>query len=315
MTKRTLRLACLSLLVLGCAQRLAHPDVSEDRVRGQIEDDAPAAFAATVGAYDRVLRIGERLRVENASACGDAIASSLGWSAVADRDFGGLEMRRLATQFLRAGKSPVVVALAPQGAAERAGVQVGDHVLSIDGHSVHTSVQVTHAEQTLAPTGASIAVERAETELELAVTPARACLPDVRPTELSAIGAWPWNGSIYVSLRLVELATDDQIAFSIAHALAQQLLGVDPQRANQHVPEPQATALAVLLCERAGFSVADIEPILELEAVEEPWTVITTVNPLANPYWRPKGDTWLGEIPRRIVALKMVRAKDASAQH
>jgi membrane-associated protease RseP (regulator of RpoE activity) len=316
-TARAFALTALTVFAVGCAQRLEHPAAPADRVQAEIEGDAPVAFETLVGVYERVLRIGERLRRENTSICGDQLASSMGWTALADRDFGGLEMRKLATQFLRAGKIPVVVALLPEGSAARAGVRVGDHVLSIGGKRVLTAVQVTRAEKSLAASGDSIIIERGGSELELPVTPVSACRDDVQPIDAPDLAASFRGSTIFVTLKLVDLATDDQLAFSIAHAMAQQLLGVDPDGFLFHpqIPEPEATALAVRICERASFSVANAEAILQLEAVEEPWTVITTQNPLANPYWRPKGDTQLGEIPRRIVALRMVRAQSAAAGH
>ena len=300
--------AALLSAALGCSPHVGHPPVQAEQVDAQIQDDAPAAFASLTAAYDRTLRIAERLRLANVGACADQVAPSLGWIAMSERDFGGLEMRQLAGRFLTAGKVPVVVAVAPEGGASKAGVQIGDHVRSLGGARAGTAIQVTRAEEELADKDA-IVVERDGAELNLPVTPTRVCRTHVQPDDWPSIGVWQKGTTVYVSLRLIELATDDQLAFAIAHGMAEQLMGVDPERTDLYVPEPEATALAVQLSERAGFSVADVEPLLRLQAVEEPWTVITTRNPLANPYWAPKGDTRLGEIPRRIVALRSVHAQ------
>jgi hypothetical protein len=60
-----------------------------------------------------------------------------------------------------------------------------------------------------------------------------------------------------VTLRLVQVATDDQLAFALAHALA-----LDLRRPGGSTARPilsHATWLAVELTERAGFTTDDSE--------------------------------------------------------
>ena len=284
------------LLAAGCARRLAHPAVEADEVKAQVEGDAPEAFAALVAAYDRVLRIGERLRKANTEACGEKVGPDLGWIVWAARDFGSPELRDLAKQFLAVEKDPVVVSVAPDGAAARAGVRVGDHVREVGGRSVESAARVWRAERALPQTGAVLLVERNGEELALAVEPTRACQQHVEPSAYESIAAWPHEGNVYVTLRLVELASDDEIAFSLSHALALDLLDVDVRRGDEPYPEPETTRFAVQLSERAGFSVADVEGLLERQAIEQPWGVV-----IGKP-------SRVGEIPRRIVALRALTA-------
>jgi hypothetical protein len=308
-TARAVLAAALVPLALGCAKRLAHPAAPAQEVRAEVRDDAPEAFRALTGAYERVLRVSERLRLANVDACRDQVTEYLGWSAMSDRDFGGLEMRKLATDFVNAGKAPVVVALSPDGPAARAGVRIGDHVLEIGRSHVRSGAQVTHAEQSLASTGDSLVVERGGKELELPVSPARACRHEARLSDAPGLTASFQGSAVWVTFKLVDLADDDQLAFSIAHAMTEQLLGADPDHVGpEQIPEPEATALAVQFCEHAGFSVKTVDALLETQAIEEPWTLITTRHPREKVLWEPKAGIWVGEIPRRIVALRMVRA-------
>jgi membrane-associated protease RseP (regulator of RpoE activity) len=304
-----IRKAALALLLaLGgasCARQLSHPQIGYREVRAQIADDAPEAFAAYVHAYGRVLSVGERLRAANTEACRDAVGMHLGWIAWTERDFQGYELKRLAQTFFKMGKQPVVVALAADGAAARAGVRVGDHVLEVGDYSVATAVQVVRAEHLLTKPGAAVVVERDGAKLTLPVQPVLSCRQGFRPEERDLMAAWPWDGNIRVTLRLVQVATDDQLAFALAHALALDLLHFDPGPEDRPIPEPRTTRLAVQLSERAGFSTADAEALLQLQAVEQPWSVMTRKS--------RGGPVKLGEIPRRIVALRMVRSGSAPA--
>ena len=292
--RAALALLCV-LVAAACARRLASPTVQDSEVKAQVQGDAPEAFAALVAAYDRVLRIGERLRKANTEACGEKVGPDLGWIVWAERDFGSPELRDLAKQFLAVEKDPVVVSVVPDGAAARAGVRVGDHVREVGGRTVESAARVSRAERALPETGAVLIIERNGEQLELTVEPTRACQQRVEPSSHESIEAWPGEKSLYVTLRLVELASDDEIAFSLAHALALDLLDVDVRRADKPYPEPETTRLAVQLSERAGFSVANVEGLLERQAIEQPWGLV-------------KGEpSRVGEIPRRIVALKAVR--------
>jgi membrane-associated protease RseP (regulator of RpoE activity) len=294
--------ALLALAGAACVRQLSHPEVVPSQVRAQVADDAPEAFASYVHAYERVLNVGERLRVANTQACGENVGVHLGWIAWTERDFEGYELRNLARAFFKMGKQPVVVAVAADGAAARAGVRVGDHVLEVGDYSVATAVQVARAEHLLTKPGAVVVVERDGVKLTLPVQPALACRQGFGTVELDEIAAQPWQGNIRVTLRVVQVATDDQLAFALAHALALDLLHVETGRGDQPLPEPRTTRLAVELSERAGFSTDDAEALLRLQAVEEPWTVMSARKLAGSP-------VKLGEIPRRIIALRMVRAR------
>src|SRR4029077_18938829 len=136
------------------------PEIVPGQVRARIADDAPEAFTSYVRAYERVLSVCARLRVANTQPCGESVGVPLGWIAWTERDFEGYELRNLARTFFKMGKQPVVVAVAPGGAAARAGVRVGDHVLEVGSYSVATAVQVVRAEHLLTPSSGVVVVER-----------------------------------------------------------------------------------------------------------------------------------------------------------
>ncbi|MGH2959414.1 MAG: hypothetical protein ACRDKE_07395, partial [Solirubrobacterales bacterium] len=145
--------------------------------------------------------------------------------------------------------------------------------------------------------GETVVVERDGEDLALAVEPGRTCRQGVIAVDAPGIVAIPYDGNIVVTLRLLEVATDDQVAFSVAHVLAADLLNVDFSRDDISWPEPRTTQRAVELTARAGFSVENVEALLQLQAMEQPWMVMGP---------RPM-EVRVGEIPRRIIALRMVR--------
>ena len=296
MTRPARVAALLAAACSACAPHVAPPKVERAALTAQVAGDAPRAFGSFVHDLDRILRIGDRLRQANAETCGEKRAPDLGWITWAARDVRP-ELQVLAKQVLDVGKTPVVVAVSPDGAAALAGVRVGDHVSKVGGTSVATAVQVRRAEQSLPEHGATVTVERGGAEVEVVVAPQRLCRQAVEPSGHDSIDAWAYEGNVFVTLRLVALASDDQLAFSLAHALAVSLLNADGRLVHE-IPEPQATSLAVQLTERAGFSVADAAALLELQAIEQPWMVITDGK-------KPE----IGEIPRRIVALRSLAAE------
>jgi len=300
----------LALAASACGRHLLPPEVPSAELEARSHDDARIGFASLARAFERVLDVSDRLRVANAAECGERVGSDLGWVAWSDADF-DRHFREYARDFLGDHGEAVVVALAPDGAAARAGVRVGDRVVKVGGTAVADGDEIARAERELAPAGATVVVVREGTERTLAVAPARACAQRVVLSQHQVISAVPHQGNVYVTQRLVDVASDDELAFALAHALAMDLAGIDPAsllREDHFVPEPATTRTAVELSRRAGFSVDGVERLLELQAVEQPNMVMTS---------RPR-NVQLGEIPRRLVALRMVRAslaKETQAAH
>ncbi|HXK25218.1 MAG TPA: hypothetical protein VMS55_21290 [Myxococcota bacterium] len=294
----------LALAAAACGRHLLPPEVPSAEIEARSQDDAREAFASLAHAFERVLDVSDRLRVANAAECGARVGSDLGWVAWSDDDF-DRHFRELAREFLGTSGQPVVVALARDGAAARAGVRLGDRVRRVGSSAVSDRDQIASAEHDLAPDGATVVVEREGAELTVAVVPARACEQRVVLSQHQVINAVAHESNIYVTQRLVDVASDDELAFALAHALAMEIRGVNAAsllREGEFVPEPATTRFAVQLSQRAGFSVAGVERLLELQATEQPNMVMGS---------HPQ-KVELGEIPRRVVALRMVRASLAA---
>ncbi len=297
-----------ALLLTACARRLESPGLETTAVTEETHDAAGEAFGALFEIYDRVLSISERLRVANTEACGDHVGGYLGWMVFADRDFGSQEIRALAAKAVRVGETPVVVALSPTGPAASAGLRVGDEVVSIGGTSTQSHMRAVRAEWRLGSDRSTVVVRREGQELAVEVVARSACRYRAIPVDLEGMYSGPTkNGDAVVTIALVESATDDELAFSIAHAFALQRLGVDPSR-NEPLPEPAATNLAVAMCERAGFDVSGVERLLTLQAIEQPWQIFRVENRYVAFRWVPRGPASVGELPRRIVALRAALA-------
>ncbi len=302
MRRRALLIA-LALAVCSCARELDSPPVERAEIRRETDAAAEDAFGALFTVYARVLAISERLRLANLELCADHSGGYFGWMVFAGRDFGSQEMRALAASVVQVGEVPVVVALSPEGPATRAGLQIGDEIMSVGSKRTRTHVQVRRAEQGQSSERATVRFRRAGEEREVAVAPARACRYEAMPV-YAGLGASPTrDGHVGVSIALVEEATDNELAFTLAHSFALQRLGVDVYSAVVPFPEPQTTNLAVEMCERAGFDLDDVERLLELEATEQPWGLFLPAK---------GGGERVGELPKRIVALRAALARRAA---
>lgn len=301
---RTSLVATVALLV-ACALSLESPEIETAAIGEETRNAASEAFGALFASYDRVLGISGRLRLANLESCSSRSGGYLGWMVFADRDFGTHEIRELASQVVQVGRTPVVVALSSGGPAGRAGVQIGDEIVSIGSKRPLTHVQVRRAEQQLATKRSSVALRRGGRELMVEVDPAIACRYEAMPVGIEGMQAWPTlDGNVAVTISLVEAATDDELAYLIAHAFALQRLEVDVRDLTTPLPEPEATDLAIEMCERAGFDVSSVDRIIELQAIEQPWLIFGIPNRFVALRWRPRGPIRVGELPRRIVALR-----------
>lgn len=305
----------IALLILACAQRLDSPAIETALVTREAQLAAGKAFETLFANYARVLAISERLRLSNVELCGNDVGGYLGWLVFVDRDFGSQEMRALAEKVVNVGQTPVVVALTPNGPAANAGVTIGDEVVSIGGKRARTHLQAARAEQRLTTEHAQIRIRRGDQEREIEVAPLRACRYEAMPYGVEGMEAWPTrDGNVAVTIALVEAASDDELAFSLAHAFALQQLGVRAQDPGEPLPEPATTDMAVEMCARAGFDVGGVARLLELQAVEQPWLVFAIPRRFVGLQWVEKGPVRVGELPRRIVALRAAIARRAEAK-
>lgn len=252
---------------------------------------APDASAATVEAGllglqaldSRVAAISHRLAVANADLC-PATRSLAGFSIHHLSQYSRAS-RGSATAAFGLGEWPLILTLPPGGAAERAGLRVGDAILTLAGADVRPLFQLDTGkasfdgvqrfeealEAALDKGPVAIGYRRGSEQAMTAFSGDRGCVSRVQlvPSTMLKGGA----DGIYVQLTsgLVEYVRgDDELALIVAHEMAHNILRHKARLKEQGVPngllrslgsnasrvkatEIEADYYAMYLMARAGF--------------------------------------------------------------
>lgn len=199
----------------------------------------PAARFASLQALDgRVATVFHRLVTANVDLCATP-GRSAGWALHAANQYGA-EMRPIAesTGDLR-GDLPAIMALAPGGPAERAGLMVGDVILTVDGEALpvgYVGRPESHegVARNLAVVNAALAsgeavslgVSRDGTLASARLVASLACPYTVQLDVSDELNARADGAGVFISTSLAAFAaSDDDLALILAHELAHNVLG------------------------------------------------------------------------------------------
>jgi Zn-dependent protease with chaperone function len=245
------------------------PDAAElaayvDAMRARGREQLARTQARVIGVYTR-------LQTGGAPLCGERIAPVLGAAIARRRDFMGGREKEVKEAF-GAGDEVTVLALAPNGPAETAGLAAGDRIVAVNGEFTPETPDVFDALRDAGERGPVLRVRRGAEELELALPPVLGCGYGVR----IAIGSEPDPAAdknrkeILIPSALARVArTDDELAIGLAHQLAHHLLGspllLDPD------DEPPADRLGLYIAARAGFDISRAAEFFDRLAAEAPW--------------------------------------------
>jgi len=248
----------------------------------QSGDDSEAMKQIRAGALaeleqkrERLLRVGYRVRTGGAALCGDKTAPALGALLARRRDvlFG---KQKEAEEIFGVVDEVKVLALVPDSPAARAGVQVGDLVLAVNGSDVGKTQDV-YAELRSARTqppklGLSRGGQRSDVELPLVA----ACPQEFRLIMRGSFDPTAdENGDdILVPEGLLRFARDDdELGIVLAHQIAHHQLGT--ARLVSSADEPAADKLGLAIAAKAGFDVSKAPALLDRMVAEDPWKLDT----------------------------------------
>ena len=189
-----------------------------------------------------------------------------------------------------AGDRVTVLAVAPSGPAAAAGLRAGDALLAVGGEALppaaatrrgdYAGVARAYAlvDRALAAPAVAIRVARGADVLDLTLAPARGCTSRVQLLPSPRVGAKADGAVVSVTTGLLDfVANDDELALTIAHEMAHNVLG---HRARLNAAgarrglfggygsktgavretERAADRLAYYLVNRAGYDIRAAEP-------------------------------------------------------
>lgn len=239
---------------------------------------APSVDSASLkalGAADaRLVAIGRRLARGGAGLCAGTV-SNPGWT-IEDAEQYAPELRDEVRAALGLGRNPTIVAVEPGSAAARAGVQVGDELVSVGGHSLPAAsggaarVRQAAIEMALAHGATQLTVIRNGRPVLVQITPEPGCSSEFLIGRDHGLRAASSDGlRVTVSAEIVDFAaSDDELALVLAHEFAHNILGHNkgypPQRiagadrsgkgTRNH--EREADRWALYLMARAGYDMS-----------------------------------------------------------
>lgn len=216
----------------------------------------------------RIHRVGHQLATRNLAMCPDTKGW---WSGIVATSIGlwpKAERAAAAQQLGLVSQSPVIMAIIPGSAADKAGLRVGDAIVSINGdalpatHGARASYDALLAfENGLELADAALNIERAgkAVPIQLSLTPG--CATRMTLKESGKLNAAADGIYVEVTRAIAEFARDDdELAFVIAHEMAhnikahpQMLKREGKKKSRVKETEIEADRMAVRMMHAAGY--------------------------------------------------------------
>ena len=235
---------------------------------------ALAAFttASLAEADARVATLAWRLQTANVALCSET--ARLPGFTVHHASQYALAVRR----DMRLDDRPAISAVVAESSAARAGLRAGDAISAIEGTAARYPAGGRAHYDAVADVTRRIAEGLADGRLDLTLTDRavaiagdRGCVSTVEVVPGARVNAQADGRIVQVWGGLIDFArTDDELAFSVAHELAHNILKhrarldrIGRSRANSRATELEADRLAVWLIARAGYDVDAVLPYRE----------------------------------------------------
>ena len=211
------------------------------------------ALAQFTGHSIRLQTIAQRIQIANRELCGDELAPVLGVVALRAVDL-PRDLRAIGRAQLGRGPSPVVVGLVASSAAARAGVAVGDQILSIGRTAARGPASIYAPARVRADTVAMRVRRGAETRT-IEVANDEGCRFFSELVDSEGFNAYATGAQIVVYTGMMRiLDRDPSLAFVLGHELAHDIVYArEGRRARDAADEGRADHLGAYLAERGGY--------------------------------------------------------------
>jgi membrane-associated protease RseP (regulator of RpoE activity) len=270
---------------------LDRPDVSPEAVEAERERLAAASLALFRARQQRIQAVAWRLARAGVDLCGSDVGAGLGATLGRARDYG---FSSDAGEAFGVGDPVTVTAIAPDSPAERAGLAIGDELLSVDGGRIRRTEHVFERLRDADADPIAISVSRVGERVELEMPRELACSFGTIVPAGSALTTWSHRNrrEMIVPAALAAFAEDDdELAVVIGHQLGHQVIG----RFRDIDVEPEADAIGLGIVRAAGYDVRAAPGFWDRWAAEQ--------------FWAIDGDTD-ALVPHGRMALRSIRIRE-----
>ena len=224
----------------ACAPKTDFPDIDDETAAGEARKQRAVVLQKFIDTEARVSRVAYPILLHNAGLCGTDTTYRMGisgWTTDSLPD----EYRDIAKEEFKISNVLTIVNTVPGSPAERAGIQAGDRITSVDGQPLDKGDDAMEdlLERLDESKGKEIrlGLTRDGKARTTAIRPDRVCAYPVRWGLSDEVNAFADGDSIYVTtgfLRFVE--DDDELAAVIGHELAHNTRGhIDAKRGNEFI--------------------------------------------------------------------------------
>lgn len=199
--------------------------------------DTPEQRLAVLSTLDtRVNSVGYRLAVANVDLCPDT-GPATGLLLHAESQYSDYLRPAARARWGLEGDLPGVAAIAPDSPAERAGLQIGDLLVSVNGipfaqgepdrpaNFEGLAANIARLDDALTDGDARLVVRRDGVERDLTVSPVRACAYVFQVDPSTELNARADGRRVFVATAMAAFAeTDDDLAVILGHEMAHNVL-------------------------------------------------------------------------------------------
>ncbi|NFV80026.1 M48 family metallopeptidase [Magnetospirillum aberrantis] len=228
----------VGLLLASCAPTTQRPGTDPAKVEAERAAQKKLVFEKRQQELTRLQFTFSRLVTAAAPLCPEKVAS-LGMAVHSRADYVGIE----AAEDAGIGGRPMVLAVIPGGPADRAGIKVGDELLSIGPEEVSRFRMAQRSVRNAMgsdPGPRAVKVKRGDTEMVLTAQPDMACAYtlDYQPRD-NVINAYADGSAVLITGGMARFAENDELALVMAHEIA--------HNARDHVASKRAGAITGMI--------------------------------------------------------------------
>ena len=266
------------LLALGCASSLRPrpvvPVLADEEVESTKAKAAVARIEDLIDDNARLLRIGYSLTVASAKQCGTLARLQSGLILSRSEFFEDSELRETVNREFEMGKDLSVEYVVEGSPFDRAGIQVGDKLLKLDGETLRDSYDFRAVLlKIVGRDTVDLELRRNGERFQQSVTLERGCPVVFKlASGYSLIASQKMQLLVVVPLGVVrQLDDDDTLAVVLAHELVHTCF--DDKKLSWRRQEAEADRAGLFLAARAGYDVSGAVGYWETVAKEYPWLI------------------------------------------